>query len=439
MASLLARSVAPWRTLKACPSIFSADPMATTDGTDLLAPEQLLQRTLSIAADLLRTAETELDGALTWHRGYAVDMSPAKDAGIFNGRIGEALFFSALYATTGDTAHEAAALRASQAIRAGAADAAFRERLLAQVGYGLTGVGSQVYALVRMSQFLNRPELLDDAAALAEVLTPARIARDRVHEMLQGSSGAALGLLALYDHTGDPAVLARAVACGDHLLARRGTDPGTGLRAWATLAPALCTGFAHGSSGIAHALLRLHQATGEARFYDAAIEAFAWERTVFREDVGDWPDTRDQPADEMISGWCHGAPGMVLSRLAALYVLREGDEEDVVGDLDRALTRTSESPVRELDYLCCGNFGVVDILLEAGGVLENDSLVRQSQRLAESALEWVDERGWAVAVPAEDGSDRHMSGGLWQGTAGIGYTLLRLTDPDRYPTLLAWG
>ncbi|HEU0012538.1 MAG TPA: lanthionine synthetase LanC family protein [Longimicrobium sp.] len=413
--------------------------MSIGESTDLLAPEHLLRRSVSIAADLLRTAEPEPGGAITWHRGYTADLSPARDAGIFNGRMGEALFFAALFSTTGDPAHEEAALGASQAVRAGAADAAFRERLLARVGYGLTGVGSQVYALVRMSQFLNRPELLDDAAALAQVLTPERIAHDRRHELFWGAAGAALGLLALYDHTGDPAVLARAVACGDHLLARRGTDPETGLRAWATLEPALSTGFAHGSSGIACALLRLHQATDEARFYDAAIEAFAWERTVYREDVGDWPDTRGQPTEEIISGWCHGAPGMVLSRLAALYVLREGDEGDVVGDLDRALTRTSESPLRELDHLCCGNFGIVDILLEAGRVLENDSLVRQSQRLAQATLEAVDERGWGIAGTAEDGSDRHLGGGLWQGTAGIGYTLLRMTDPDRYPTLLSWG
>jgi lantibiotic modifying enzyme len=414
--------------------------MSLTESTDPLAPGPLLQRALAIADDLLGTAEAGPGGTLTWHRGYGRDMGPAEDAGMFNGRIGEALFFAALFATTADPAHEEAALRASQAIRAGAADAAFRERLLERVGYGLTGVGSQVYALVRMSQFLNRPELLDDAAALAEVLTPERIGRDRAHDVFWGAAGAALGLLALYDHTGDPAVLERAVACGDHLLARRGTDPATGLRAWATIQPALFTGFAHGTSGIGHALLRLHQATDEARFYDAAIEGFAWERTVFREDVGDWPDTPDQPADRpLISAWCHGAPGMMLSRLTALYVLREADEADLAEDLDRGLTRTSEAPVDEADHLCCGNLGRVDILLEAGRVLENESLVEQSRAMAEEVLQRVDERGWAVPRTAEDGHDRHASGGLWQGTTGIAYTLLRMTDPDRYPTLLTWG
>jgi lantibiotic modifying enzyme len=414
--------------------------MSISESTGPLTPEQLLRRTLTIAGELLRTAETDADGALTWHRGYAVDLSPAGDAGIFNGTIGEALFFAALFTTTGDPAHEEAALRASRAVRAGARDAGFRERLLARVGYGLTGVGSQVYALARMSRFLDRPELLDDAAALAEVLTPGRIAGDRVHDVFRGAAGAALGLLTLYDETGDPAALERAAACGDHLLARRGTDPETGLRAWATTRPALFTGFAHGSSGIAHALLRLRQRTGEARFYDAAIEAFAWERTVFREDVGDWPDMRGHPADRpLVSGWCHGAPGIALSRLTALSVLREEDEADVAGDLDRALTRTSASALRGPDHLCCGSAGRVDVLLEAGRVLGNDSLVRWSLRLAEGMLEEAGERGWRVARANADGSDRHMSGGLWQGATGIAYTLLRMTDPGRYPTLLTWG
>jgi lantibiotic modifying enzyme len=412
--------------------------MSSTESTDLVAPEQLLRRTLAIAGELLRTAETGPDGALTWHRGYGVELQPVEDAGIFNGRIGEALFFAALHATTGDPAHEQAALAASRALRAGAASAEYRERLLARVGFGLTGVGSQLFALVRMSQFLNRPEMLDDAAALAEVLTPGRLARDRFGDVFWGAAGAALGLLAVYDHTGDAGALERATACGDELLARRGTDPATGLRAWATQEPVLYTGFAHGSSGIAHALLRLHQATGEPRFYDAAIEAFAWERTVYSEELGDWPDTPDQQTP-LVSGWCHGAPGIALSRLTALYVLREEDEDGVAEDLDRALTRTSEAPVLEYDFLCCGNFGRVDILLEAGRVLENDSLVRQSRRMAEAVLQRVEERGWVVSRPREDGGDRHTSGGLWQGMTGIGYALLRQADPDRYPTLLTLG
>jgi hypothetical protein len=39
--------------------------MSFTESTDLVAPEPLLQRTLAIADELLRTAETVPDGALT--------------------------------------------------------------------------------------------------------------------------------------------------------------------------------------------------------------------------------------------------------------------------------------------------------------------------------------------------------------------------------------
>jgi lantibiotic modifying enzyme len=290
-----------------------------------------------------------------------------------------------------------------------------------------------------MSGFLGRPELLRVAASAAATVTPERIALDRVHDVFWGAAGAALGLLALHDETGDDAVLDRAVACGDHLLGARRADPQTGLRAWSCQEPALCTGFAHGSSGIAHALLRLSQRTGEARFYDAAIEAFAWERTVYREDIGDWPDMRDQPAGRpLLSSWCHGAPGISLSRLTGLFVLRPADEVDVVEDLDRALTRTSETPVRPTDNLCCGNFGRVDILLEAGRVLENDSLVRQARSLAEAALRLAGQRGWLLP-PSPEEDEQHMRAGMWQGLAGIGYALLRLADADRYPSPLTWS
>ena len=54
----------------------------------------------------------------------------------------------------------------------------------------------------------------------------------------------------------------------------------------------MLTGFSHGAAGIAYALLKLHEATGESSFREAALEAEAYETSVFLPEVSNWPDFR---------------------------------------------------------------------------------------------------------------------------------------------------
>lgn len=399
----------------------------------------LLERALRIGRDRLALAQTMPDGSLSWHPGYGVTFQPVDDSGIFNGRVGDAVFLAALCAATGEAEMRDAALRAVAPLRARIAAPGGPAGLLDETGYGLTGTGSMVYALVRMAGFLDLPELLDDARALAAVFTDQAIARDTKHEVFWGTAGAALGLLAMAGAETDGAAAARwtraAARCAEHLLGARAADPGTGLRAWAGSRGELESGFAHGSSGIAHALLEVFRRTGDARLYDAAVESFAFERELFREDRMDWADTRSHGDDKFITSWCHGAPGIGISRLAALDALRKEDEQGVVGDLFIALEKAGKRKKGAVDNLCCGLFGRVDFLLETGVRLGNPSLQQQARALAEERLRTLGERRFKLPEHDAEG-DPHMRTGLWQGEAGIGYELLRLGDPARFPSLL---
>jgi lantibiotic modifying enzyme len=400
-----------------------------------LTPDGLVGFAESIARTVLAGASRLDDGSLTWHRGYGLARQPVLDAGLFNGRMGEALFFAALFAATGRDIHREAALAASQALRRRAADPASRAEITGQVGIGMVGLGGMVYGLVRVSGFLDDPACLHAARNLAKAITPEAIARDGIHDVFWGAACAVLACLALED-AGVPEARARAVACAEHLLARRTADRESGLRGWATLTPGVpYAGFAHGTSGIAHALLRLYARTGDRRLYDAAMEGFGFERSLYREDLRDWPDCRiPEIRQPVISSWCHGAPGIALGRLSALSVVKEPDVESLVLDLDRALTRTAEPVPSGTDSLCCGTFGRADVLLQAADVLENPSLTRQAHRLAAMAAQRAEGRVWMV--PAAEVSSA-MAPGLWQGLAGIGYALLRLARPGAYPCLVA--
>ena len=84
-----------------------------------------------------------------------------------------------------------------------------------------------------------------------------------------------------------------AVLCGEHLMEKR-THTESGYRAWRTLwAHQPLTGFAHGAAGVAYALLRLGEATGDTRFLEGAEEAIAYETAVYSATARNWPDFRN--------------------------------------------------------------------------------------------------------------------------------------------------
>jgi lantibiotic modifying enzyme len=289
--------------------------------------------------------------------------------------------------------------------------------------------------LVRAADFLGSSELLESAERLAEAFTPELTATDQRFDVIWGSAGALLGLLAL-DGAGGAGALRRAEECAAHLLAHRTADPESGLRAWSTLRAVPSSGFAHGACGIAHALLRLYRRTGATELYDAALEAFAFERTLYREDLLNWRDSPDEADRQpILLGWCHGAPGIGLSRLAALDHLRAGDEPAIAQDLHRALTATLALQAPGTDTICCGYFGRIELLIESGLCLGNPALTARAVRLAGERLARAAELGFELT--AEEGTPAPLQPGFWQSLGGTAYTLLRLTDPRRFPCVLA--
>ena len=78
------------------------------------------------------------------------------------------------------------------------------------------------------------------------------------------------------------------------------------------------TGFSHGTSGVASALLELRVASGDPRYGFAAESAFEYERHWFNPEAGNWPDFREQSyagrrarqGPACATFWCHGAPAL---------------------------------------------------------------------------------------------------------------------------------
>jgi type 2 lantibiotic biosynthesis protein LanM len=400
-------------------------------------PEQLVAAAVSIAEKISRAAIRGSDGGATWlSMAYdptvdRMNFLPMTD-NLYDGRTGVALFLAAVEHVSGGAEFRDLALAALLPLRK-----ALRQRIPApvfRIGLGgAAGLGSWVYALVRIAGWLKDDELLRLAERAAGWFAPRRIAADENLDVFGGAAGGIVGLLALADgHRSEP--LERAVQCGDHLLRRRIPTDG-GHRAWqGRLTPRPLTGFAHGAAGIGCALLRLGDKTGESRFRDAAEEAMAFETSVYSPELGNWPDFRVTREDVVpMVAWCNGATGIGLGRLSALPLLDTGA---VRQDIEHALAATCADAFDGEDHLCCGNAGRLDLLMEAGRRLNRTDLWQEARRRADALVRRSDRK--ERHPHGAQGSDESDRLSLFQGIAGIGYQFLRLAKPGQLPSVLLW-
>ena len=78
------------------------------------------------------------------------------------------------------------------------------------------------------------------------------------------------------------------------------------------------TGFAHGVAGIAYALGRLFDVTGERRFGRASSDGYRYVASRYVDSAQNWP-VLGEPVEGVaglgpsMTAWCHGAPGVTLA------------------------------------------------------------------------------------------------------------------------------
>jgi type 2 lantibiotic biosynthesis protein LanM len=414
------------------------------NATTPLTQVQLVQEAVEIAKQLQQRAIFAPDGSVTWiGMGYfpkaeRMQLQPLGD-GLYDGVCGVALFLAALAKVTGDAGFRGLALSALQDLKKILQDTDLNEQLkfTKQIGIGGgIGLGSIIYSLVRVSQFLDQPELMDIASLAASLITQESIASDRSFDTIAGAAGAILGLLTLYQAKPNPTVLDQAQALGYHLLNNR-TKSETGLRAWATLEGKLATGISHGAAGIAYALLRLYKTTQDPVFLEAAEEAIAYERSVFSPTDGNWPDVRNFSLNKsklsFMTTWCHGAPGIGLARLGSLPIL---DTAEIRQEIAVAINTTEQFGLHNIDHLCCGNFGRMEVLLVGASKLSRPDLWNTVQKQAAQVVARAKQVG-SFSLFSELSGDIYNPG-LFQGTSGIGYELLRLAYPESLPSVLLW-
>jgi len=409
----------------------------------VLTPEAAVDEAFRIVKKLQLNGIEKRDGSLTW-----LSVTPDPESGhlsirgiggdLHNGRCGLALFFASLesVASGGDVDLRALVSATLQPVIEELVSGGVRTHLgthWQKIG-GTAGVGSYVYGLTKIGTLLGDPEVMEAATLAASRITPDKIEADNDLDVVSGAAGAALALLALYRETGDAEASDRALQCGRHLLNRRAIEPNSGLRAWRTPANRFESGFAHGAAGIAHALLELYRHTKESEFLDAALEAFAFERTLFVSDAANWrpypswQQEGERSRNDLWSTWCRGATGIGLARAANIEFLTAEERLDV-----EAAVRTTKAHLSSgVDHVCCGDIGRLHFMMVAADAFGQPELADEALIAAERLLARSRRRG-GYALTAD--RQELLKPGFLQGLSGIGQTLLQITHPERFPNV----
>jgi lantibiotic modifying enzyme len=198
-------------------------------------------------------------------------------------------------------------------------------------------------------------------------------------------------------------------------------------------------GFAHGAAGIAWSLLELYKFTENGKLKETAEEAFRYEQSCFNSEQQNWPDYRTWTNAEQngelnfTCAWCHGAPGIVLSRLRAYEITKENAYRTQAEASLQITLRALERDIGGNFSLCHGLAGNSEVFIYSSEVFGIPEHMSVAQRVGHYGIEKysVPDEPWPCGIP-----NGAITPNLMLGTAGIGYFYLRLHDPKKTPSLL---
>ncbi|HEV3052457.1 MAG TPA: lanthionine synthetase LanC family protein [Longimicrobium sp.] len=359
---------------------------------------------------------------------------------LYDGTAGIALFLARLHAATGAKPFRTAAHGALRQ----ALSAAERVPQPMRIGLhaGWTGIA---WALAEAGEALGEEEWTAESARIGEALAsiepnPAAV------DVISGSAGAIPALLDLGQRHGNAALEDAALRHGGFLYdAAQRHELGW---SWSTMDAPMrrhLTGYSHGVAGVSLALLELWAATGEERFREAAEQGFRYEALFYSPEHGNWPDFRlfGDPAAAAATpvsyalAWCHGAPGIGLSRLRAFELTgdeaRRNEALAALATTGRALDAAVANGGGFGYSLCHGDGGNAELPLRAARVLGDATQAERAARVGRAGIERHLATGtpWPCGVPAGGETPN-----LMLGLAGIGYFYLRLYDPSVPSALL---
>lgn len=277
------------------------------------------------------------------------------------------------------------------------------------------GEGSLVHTYFLLYRITGRPVFLEYARR--HVLVVERtIENDKSPDLLSGIAGTIVVISKLYQELGDERYLKMAIHWGEKLWEKsQKQEEGYGIPIFEGEKP--LAGMAHGNSGYIIAYAYLLELTGDVTYSQRIRLLLDYEDSLFCSESGNWLDLRNKERKEAsTNAWCHGAAGILLSRLKLRKIREFQGDIRVERDISRCLRAFDVCKPPKSSCLCHGLAGHYQILKY---YFEQSMDVRVEGKLEELRQdileEWGDEEGM---LPQE-----RYNVALMTGIAGIGMAL----------------
>lgn len=188
-------------------------------------------------------------------------------------------------------------------------------------------------------------------------------------------------------------------------------------------------GYAHGISALIHHLalcLSSQEKIDKGLVQEILSKAWNYDQSCRTAESFLWADNRFLDTKPVNRSWCHGLAGIAMARLSLIKI--NDYRSTALKDLNFILHYIEkENKTSGSHHLCCGDCGEIDFLIEASKI---------------GSLSYTAKKLLALQIPTilshiKNGQTFHgtagkinpyMSPDLFQGAAGIGYTLLRVRD-----------
>ncbi|WP_245583116.1 type 2 lanthipeptide synthetase LanM family protein [Paenibacillus daejeonensis] len=362
-------------------------------------------------------------GLVSSHEERNLRLSPV-GYDLYSGNSGIALFLGYLAELTAKSEYKRMARKALQPMLEILRDKGKLNEVSLGIGaFGNGNIGGGIFVAYQLSRLWNDGQLLQ----LVKEYLPyycQLVKKDVEFDYISGAAGAIDILLHIYHGTGWLEALQGAEKCAEHVLQNAKTLP-DGSIAWLTKTDdEPFVGYSHGVSGIIAPLSALYRVTQLAVYLEYIEKGLKYERANYDAELKNWIS----PNHTAKVTWCHGAPGVLLSRVR---LLENGYwDASIAQEINIALETTLKLGFGTEPVYCHGDFGQLEILLFANKVLDRNDDTLNVVRA--HLLRLLKDKPWTTP-----GVHRAFDiKGLMAGLAGIGFGLLKQAFPDKVPNIL---
>ncbi|KXY69489.1 MULTISPECIES: type 2 lanthipeptide synthetase LanM [Bacillus] len=272
---------------------------------------------------------------------------------------------------------------------------------------GFSGIASILYVSINFYLYTQKKKYLNFSQNITNIILDM-LPEDRHYDVINGTSGAILVLIRVYEITRNTVILNIVGKLGDFLI-NNTTHIDENEIGWKGENQTILTGFSHGNAGIMFVLQRLYLYIRNPIILKFIQKALIFENNNKLDNY--WIDLRNPNKKNDALTWCHGSPGILLSRLELQHCAENFISKQAKKDISSSLFNLVQYGFINDISLCHGKIGNILILIQYARLIRDEKLMHASKYLLFEVVENIN-------LNDQDGL------GLMTGLAGTAYALL---------------